>query len=288
LSTLLASPQLQHIYHVTLGFQDSFLLTWRDTKGQDRIDSAGLPTELTNFLLARNPQRQLTRNIPQLRGTLGPSTASFFVHDTAAYLWMDIPPALLSALESRIKNGGWTDPPRIVALGADAAFLLVTAQHAATWDLDAYPGLTAKLNHSRTQAHGLADLHNVILHAYRYNAFITQTKTGSLMHENPPPHALSAMESMAEPMKQDSKFAARPVLDRRVPSRHVLERHAFERETEASPPPPPPRRPSTLQQRAQVRREWSEHRQQFSAQAQGLKLSLSLSISAGGLARMLG
>lgn len=270
---------------MTLGFEDSFLLTWRDTKGQDRIDSAGLPAELTNFLFARNPQRQLTRNIPQIRCTLGPYNASFFVHDTAAYLWMDIPPGLLRALESRIKNGSWTDPPRIVALGADHTFLLITAQHAATWDLDTYPGLTAKLNHSRTQSRGLADLHNVILHAYRYNAFITQTKAGSLMHENPPPHALSAVQSMVEPVKHDSKTATRPTLDGRVPSRHVLERHAFERETDA---PLPPRRPSTLQQRAQVRREWSEHRQQFSAQAQGLKLSLSLSISAGGLARMLG
>jgi hypothetical protein len=272
---------------VTLGFEDSFLLTWRDTRGQDRIDLSGLPAELTNFLLARNPQRQLTRNIPQIRCTLGPYNASFFVHDTAAYLWMDIPAGLLSALESRIKNGSWIDPPRIVALGADATFVLITAQHAATWALDAYPALSSKLNASRS----LADLHGLTLHPYRYNAYITHTKPGSLMYSNPPPHALSALEAMADPVRNDSKAAAatvRPGLGRHTPQRHVLERHAFERESSTPSPPPPLRRPSTLQQRTQVRREWSEHRQSFSAQAQGLKLSLSLSISAGGLARMLG
>jgi hypothetical protein len=92
-------------------------------------------------------------------------------------------------------------------------------------------------------------------------------------------------------VRNDSKAAAdtvRPGLGRHTPQRHVLERHAFERESSTPSPPPPLRRPSTLQQRTQVRREWSEHRQSFSAQAQGLKLSLSLSISAGGLARMLG
>lgn len=48
------------------------------------------------------------------------------------------------------------------------------------------------------------------------------------------------------------------------------------------------RRPGPLQERASVRREWSEHKQQFTAQSKGLKLSLSLSIGVGGLARMLG
>jgi len=71
LARLLSSSQLKKIYHVTLGFEDSFLLTWRDTGGRDRVESSGLPHELVDFLHAEN------RNIPNIRCTLGPYNSSF-------------------------------------------------------------------------------------------------------------------------------------------------------------------------------------------------------------------
>ena len=40
LSLLLNSKQLQKIHHVTLGFENSFLVTWRDIQGGDHIGTA--------------------------------------------------------------------------------------------------------------------------------------------------------------------------------------------------------------------------------------------------------
>jgi hypothetical protein len=119
---------LKQIHHVTLGFEDSFLLTWRDKGGQDRVESSGLPLELVDFVHARH------RNIANIRCTLGPYSSSFFVHDNAAYLWKNLPEQLISGLQGMIKDGNWTDRSRLVALGAGNNFLLVTDRNAAIWD----------------------------------------------------------------------------------------------------------------------------------------------------------
>lgn len=270
LTTLLSASQIQQIYHVALGFEDSFLITWRDKDGQDRLNSSGLPEELIKFLFTRNERGQIIRNIPAIRCVLGSHNSSFFVHDSAAYLWMNIPDGLLTALQARIKDGSWTDRPRIVALGADDNFLLITEKNKAIWDLENYKTLSDLVEFSRSQDRGLQDIANITLHPYRYGCFITHSKNGTLLFENLPPHQLPGLKKMIEPLLRDSERAQKKPVQRR----------------ESEMREPLQRKPSTLQERASVRRERSGQRQQFTAQSKGLKLSLSFSI--GGLARMLG
>ncbi|KAF2623634.1 hypothetical protein BU25DRAFT_171823 [Macroventuria anomochaeta] len=272
LTAFLSSSQLQLVYHVALGFQDSFLVTWRDRNGNDRINSIGLPDELTDFLYNRNPQGQLIRNIPAIRCILGAYNTSFFVHDSSAYLWMSIPEGLLTALQARIKNGSWVDKPRIVALGADDNFLLITEKNAAIWDLDNYKTVSNMLEFSRSQERGIQEIHDISLHPYRYGCFVAQSKNGTLLHEDLPAHQVSGITNMIDPVLRDTERAGKKAMQRRESEK----RESMQR------------RPSTLQERARIKREWSEHRQQFTAQSKGLKLSLSLSIGVGGLARMLG
>ncbi|CAN9107309.1 unnamed protein product [Alternaria alternata] len=261
LARLLSSSQLKKIYHVTLGFEDSFLLTWRDTGGRDRVESSGLPHELVDFLHAEN------RNIPNIRCTLGPYNSSFFIHDKASYLWKNLPGTLLVALQNNIQDGSWIDRPRLVALGAGDNFLLITEKNASVWDLRHYKSAVAFLEKS-----AMSDVHSLILHAYRYQSFVMQTKSGKLLFENVPPHQIASIQTMIAPVLQDTKdLQRRPLVHRESDKRENVQR-----------------RPSALQQRAQIRREWSEHTQEFTAQAKGVKLSFSLNVSLGGLARMLG
>lgn len=260
------------MHHVALGFEDSFLITWRDRDGRDRVNSAGLPDELMDFIYSKNPHGQPTRNISAIRCVLGAYNSSFFVHDSSAYLWMSIPDGLLSALQARIKNGSWIDKPRIVALGADDNFMLITEKNAAIWDLENYKTASDMLEFSRTQERGIQEIHNVVLHPYRYGCFIAQSKNGTLLHENLPPHQLPGITNMIEPIKRETESAGRKM---------VARRESEQRDSTQ-------RRPSALQERAKIKREWTEHKQQFTAQSKGLKLSLSLSIGVGGLARMLG
>ena len=223
-------------------------------------------------MYTRNPGGQLTRNVPAIRCILGPYNASFFVHDSSAYLWMSIPDGLLTALQARIRNGSWVDKPRIVALGADDNFLLITEKNAAIWDLDNYKTVSDMLDFARTQEHGIRDIHNIIMHPYRYGCFVAQSKNGALMHENLPPHQVSGIINMVDPVLRDVERARRQT----VQWRESEKRDSMQR------------RQSGLQERARVKREWSEHKQQFTAQSKGIKLNLSLSIGVGGLARMLG
>jgi len=225
-----------------------------------------------NFLYAKDEKDQLVRTLSSLRLTLGPYNTSFFVTDGSACLWMNLPPLLLSALQSRIKNGNWIDKPRMVALGADQNFLLVTQKHAAVWDLGNYATISKMLEFSKTQPSGIEEMHCITLHAYRYHCFIAQSRNGTILYENIPPHELAAVQAMQPVILQDTS---------------VVEMKAKERERRLVVE----RRPS-LRHQASLRSEFGqgEKRQEIRAQKQsnGLRLSLSLSVSARGLAGGLG
>ncbi|KAF2111108.1 hypothetical protein BDV96DRAFT_500084 [Lophiotrema nucula] len=272
LQTLLTSKHIALVHHVALGFENSFLIAYRDRMGGDRIESQGLPSELYDFVYAKNKTNLYARDIPKLRVTLGPYNSSFFAHDQGAYLWMNLPPALLSAIQIRIKGGAWVDKPRIVALGADANFLLITEKHAAVWDLRNYRTLNSMIEFSRTQERGIAEVHNVVLHPYRYQGFVAHSKNGTLLYENLPQPTTLAVTAMRDSVMRDTKEAARKraQMEREGSSRPIIADMEIQR------------RPS-LNQHTELRRQWTDRKEQIRKESKGLRLSLSLRISAGGV-----
>ncbi|KAF2676407.1 hypothetical protein K458DRAFT_322106 [Lentithecium fluviatile CBS 122367] len=280
LAALLTSVQLQKVHHVSLGFGDSFMLTWRDKEGYDHIEFHALPIELTNFLYAKSPTGHLLRSISKVRVTLGPYNHSFFATDGSACLWMNLPPLLLSALQTRIKNGNWTDRPRLVSLGSDQNFLLITEGNAAVWELPQYATLSQMLEYSRSQDSGIEEVYNVTLHPHRYQCFVAQARNGTLLYGNLPPHEVPAIQALQPVILQDTRAAEKSGKERERERRLIVER-----------------RPS-LRHQGSLKTDWGEGdtRQEIRArkQANGLRLSLSLSVSAKGIAggfglgRMLG
>ena len=180
---------------------------------------------------------------------------------------MNLPDSLLVALQSRIKGGAWLDKPRLVALGCDQDFLLITASHAAIWQLPHYRSIASLLGSSQVQAHGIKDVQNVALHAYRYECFVAQLTNGKLMFENLPPHEVEGVQGIVELVLRDSK---------------ELEEKRRKRIEGTG------RGPSAGQRQEMLRKEWGERKQQFKLEANGLRLSLKLGISAGGIRTMLG
>ncbi|KAL6711044.1 hypothetical protein ACN47E_006919 [Coniothyrium glycines] len=272
LLSLITSPQLKQIHHVCLGYEDSFLLTWRDGNDLDRVDSSGLPSELIDFLYARDSQRRSSRNIPGIRCSLGPYNSSYFVHDGSAYAWMNLPAKLIDALQSRINAGKWIDRPRLITLGAGSDFVFLTEKDTAIWNLDQYKFVSRHLAAAQSRQHDIRNIRNLVLHPHRYQGSIIHLQNGRVLSDNLPPPALADFKLMSDSIIQD---AAADI--RRQSSRQTMDLKA-----------PMQRKPSVLQQRAQMRREWGNHGQEFSAQAKGLKVSLSLDISLGGIARKLG
>lgn len=180
---------------------------------------------------------------------------------------MNLPSDLLTALQARIKDGNWIDRPRLVALGADSNFVLITERHAAIWHLDSYAKISNILESSRTQARGFADVRNVSLHPYRYQCFITQSTDGILISENIPPHEVAGVEFIKAAILKDQKD-----IERRGKEKEVVRRRLESLV----------RRPS-LQHQATLRSDFGDNRQEFRARAKGLRVSLSLSISAAGI-----
>jgi hypothetical protein len=204
---------------------------------------------------------------------------------------MSIPDGLLNALQSRIKDGSWADKPRIVALGADDNFLLITEKNTAIWDLENYKAISDMLEVARAQTPGIRDIQNIVLHPHRYGCFVAQFKNGLLKHENLPPHQRSGIANMADPVLRDTASVARKTIQRRESDRQEsVQRTQSPLQRTQSPlqrtQSPQQRTQSPLQERARIKREWCENSHRYTAQSRGLKLSLNISI--GGLARMLG
>jgi hypothetical protein len=262
-------------------------LSYRTKSGRDEIRFNHLPEELIHFIEEKDDKGEPLRSIRSLRVTIGPYNESFFATDGRSWRWMNLPEGLLEALQARAKDGKWTDRPRLVALGADGDFLLITEKHTAIWDLSHYRTLAKMLENSKTQEKGIEEIQHVELHAYRFQCFVALSRNGTLLYENIPQHSLADLQSLQPVIKKDAAEANR---GRRANQRmdsffndeewQRLGRRPSVRQNEGL------KQNTSLQQRATLKREWSNRRREFEERAQGykLKLSLSLNINPSGMA----
>lgn len=128
------------------------------------------------------------------------------------------------------------------------------------------------LEFSRTQPRGLDEVHQVILHPYRYQGFIAQNSSANLMFENLPDWSLAALGEMRAPLIRDAREE-----DVRSRQRKLQSRPSFRE-----------RQSVGLREQATFRKEWTERNNEIRGKAKGLKLSLSLSIGIGGFSKVLG
>lgn len=192
---------------------------------------------------------------------------------------MNLPPRLLLALTTRIKDNDWTDRPRIVALGADKNFLLITENKATVWDLSNYRSLTQMLEYAKRQDKGIEEIQNIILHSYRYQGFVAQSRNGTILYEGLPEWNMQGIEGIKGPVLRDTREAEVRQRQFDLQRRPSLRTMRSERSNGR-----------VLEERARLKREWSDKKAELRTQAKGLKISLSLSVSAGGIAlnKMLG
>ncbi|KAF2489273.1 hypothetical protein BU16DRAFT_519161 [Lophium mytilinum] len=263
LRDVLESDDTTEVYHVTLGAASSFLITYKAKGGSVKIQSDGLPIHLETFLSERDRYDRYARDLRNIRVTLGPENSSWYATDGKSWMWQNLPRNLESALHSQKSSAGsWTSPPRIVALGADSDFLLITENNAAFWSLNQYRTLRKMIQFSKTQVSGISAIKDVVLHSYRYQCFVAESSNGTLISENVPPHSQRDIDAF----RQALKVAA--------------ERKLYRTPSRASPP---------LQ--ATLRREWTDHARQTGddlAREIKLKMKVNVSISAGSIARLFG
>jgi hypothetical protein len=120
--------------------------------------TAGLPLELKSWLLEKNSDGPV-RDFPNLRITLGPNNKSWYATDGKSWKWKNLPAGLSTALSDRMKDGQWTIEPRLVCLGANDNYLMITEAHGGAWLLTGYPELDQMVDAFKESESGLSIVH---------------------------------------------------------------------------------------------------------------------------------
>jgi len=128
------------------------MVAWKGKDGRNYQANHGLPPNLTAWLDKKNAKGFLVRDLVNLRLALGPNNDSFFVTDGKDYLWQGLPPGLRDAIEKlRKKGGGFTSAPRLVCLGLNSSYVMITAGNGGSWNVaDEYPELDTFLQNLKT------------------------------------------------------------------------------------------------------------------------------------------
>lgn len=204
LNTLFTEKQAAGVHHMTIGASGSFTISYRERNGTHHIKSDGLPDPLNAFLHEQDRQGRYLRDLKNISVCIGPCNESWFASDGKSWLWMNLPFGLAAALRARMRDGNWTDRPRIVALGVNDDFLMITEGNTAVWSLGSYRALSKMIQFSKTQNDGIASIHCVVLHPYRFQSFIAQSVNGVTISENLPPHVQNDFAVTKEAIKSDT------------------------------------------------------------------------------------
>ena len=96
---------------------------------------------------------RLARTVADIHLSLGPNNASYFVTDGKDHLWRNLPAGLNAAIESLRKPGGgeFTSAPRLVALGVQGNYMMITDGHGGSWSVPAYPELDTFLDEQKVK-----------------------------------------------------------------------------------------------------------------------------------------
>lgn len=186
-------PPIQDVFEMALGENWAYFVSYRDADGGVYCRLNNLPPLLTTFLSGPTPSSPpqtalptISRDLPSLRLTLGPSN-SFFAADESACQWSSLPPALEKALQSRLtETGTWKlgEQPAFVSLGAGGAYFMRTVGGGGAWELK---GQAEGINTYLTNAPNFTDIKGLYLFPSAPEAYVLLTLAGTAF-SNLPPH----------------------------------------------------------------------------------------------------
>ncbi|KAI9844140.1 MAG: Phosphatidylglycerol/phosphatidylinositol transfer protein [Thelocarpon superellum] len=174
MTVLLAENKIKDVYSATLGKDASvYHFACLSEEGPFQIH-VGLPAALAEWL--EEPSRTICRV------TLGPG-GSFFAWDDHSFRWHNVPAGLEKHIQSWMGPQVWTlGSPRWVALGANGAFIALSAKGSAARALSkSYPTLNSQLEEwvgDADPTHTWSELKYVFLDPFRPDHFFAVTNAG--------------------------------------------------------------------------------------------------------------
>ncbi|OCK87380.1 uncharacterized protein K441DRAFT_358351 [Cenococcum geophilum 1.58] len=198
------------VYCLAFGPNGAFVISYKGKQdGADHLQTANIPTSLEAFLY-ETKFGSLVRNLNTLRVSFGTPTGSFYATDGSSWRWDNLPPPLQAALLVRRGfKGAWRDPPRLVSLGADGDFILLTVGNGYTMRLTKYPELDVTFDeYIKTVGKGRAFnwIHNLTLNAYVPDSYILQCSNGKVFLNNLPPNSSSHTSLIQSHILSDTRI----------------------------------------------------------------------------------
>ena len=149
---------------MALGPNGSFVFSYRANTGKVRISkliypilspvwplecpwpcaaSMNIPEGLKTWLYTKDAAGKLVRNFENLSVSLGPDGKAFWAMDGKNFIWNSLPNDLSIGVAGLLKNGTFTDSPRLVTLGVGGDYFMLTKNDACYWRLTNYRELNA-------------------------------------------------------------------------------------------------------------------------------------------------
>jgi hypothetical protein len=164
------------VHALTLGEGESFFICYRGKYEQDHMSKVfqnmrilaipeadkktglqGLPPALHEWLIGKDPNGIPKREFPKIRIVLGPYNNSYWATDGSFFKWSNLPTALNKQLKTIRKLGGeWTDTPKLIVLGVNNNFVLITEKGSLCWCLTYYRQLDAIFDTNKEKGNGCA------------------------------------------------------------------------------------------------------------------------------------
>jgi len=123
---------------MSLGSNGSFVFAYkRKSDNKTGILVKDLPADLKEWIWQKDEHGDLARIFYKLKVSFGPGNESWFATDGSDFRWSNLPAPLKKAIADRIKDGAFTDQPRLVTLGVKGEYVLITEKEA-EWDVGSY------------------------------------------------------------------------------------------------------------------------------------------------------
>jgi hypothetical protein len=105
--------------------------------------SRNIPPDLKTWLFEKDASGSCVRDFSNLYVSLGPDGQAYWATDKKRYIWRGLPAQLESGISGLLKDGKWSETPRLVTLGFGGDYFMLTENNACHWLLTNYKELNS-------------------------------------------------------------------------------------------------------------------------------------------------
>ncbi|KAM6513848.1 hypothetical protein FALCPG4_015055 [Fusarium falciforme] len=202
-AVLFAEGIVRETYHLSLGTNGAFIFSYKSKSNKVSILIKNIPERLEAWLYKKDADGDCVRNFQCLYACLRPDNKGFWATDRRSSIWDGLPAGLTFVFHKLLKDGQWTDTPRLVTLGVGDNYLMLTKADACYWYLDNYGSLNSQIPTLRDNR-AFHIIRNLMLNAHKSGAFALVFATGASFAEGMPASATENMQAMHKAIKEDS------------------------------------------------------------------------------------